>query len=206
MYLVFCVTRTFVLFLSTCNFSLVESNDSSPVEMKWYKIRCNVQRNFKIQAIALRRKEKANCRAETGRRLASRFVSPRLATPRNASQRLVTSIYRKIGRCERDEEGREQHGQTDSLLVFLAGGRLAKIRRTSAIYRMTFIYAPTKPRLYTARCTLCTRFLLLLLLFSGSSPVRPFVRSFVCLSSRTHAHTNTYICNFLRSSIRISPF
>ena len=135
-----------------------------------------------------------------------RNASQRLATPRNASQRLVTSIYRKIGRCERDEEGREQHGQTDSLLVFLAGGRLAKIRRTSAIYRMTFIYAPTKPRLYTARCTLCTRFLLLLLLFSGSSPVRPFVRSFVCLSSRTHAHTNTYICNFLRSSIRISPF
>lgn len=28
--------------------------------------------------------------------------------------------------------------------MFLAGGRLAKIRRSLAIYRMTFIYAPTK--------------------------------------------------------------
>lgn len=45
--------------------------------------------------------------------------------------------------CERDRRTSKQR-QSKFLLVFLAGGRVAKIRRTFAIYRMTFIYAPTK--------------------------------------------------------------
>lgn len=58
---------------------------------------------------------------------------------------------RKVGESSRcrakpatETSAPSNRSRRNFLLVFLAGGRLAKIRRSPAIYRMTFIYAPTK--------------------------------------------------------------
>lgn len=67
--------------------------------------------------------------------------------------RQCTNRERDIYRSERDERQekderdgafRRRESQSNFLLVFLAGGRLAIIRRMLAIYRMTFIYASAK--------------------------------------------------------------